>query len=89
MDNETKAPENEQLNITIDNETAFQLKLQEFDKNIANAEFQVSDLKRQKMDFIYSRNVQMITDAYKQNLVKQQIEEETRKKLAEADIKTK
>ena len=67
-----------QFEITIDPETAFQLKLQEYDKNIAIAECQVTELKRQKLEFIYNRNVQMITEQYKQQQLRQQIEEETR-----------
>jgi len=85
---EEKKPEPKQLEIQIDGETAFALKMQEFDKNIATAEFQVADLKRQKFEFIYTRNVQLIADTYKQNEVKKQIEEETKSRLAKADIKS-
>ena len=81
--------EQKQLEIQVDGQTAFQLRIQEFDKNIATAEFQVADLKKQKMEFVYNRNVQMIADTYKQQQVQKQVEEETRKKLAEADIKSK
>ena len=81
--------EQKPLEIQIDAQTAFQLKLQEFDKNIAIAEFQVSDVKKQKAEFVYSRNIQMITEQYKQQQMQKQVEEETRRKLAEADIKSK
>ena len=84
---EQKQEQKPQLEIQIDNETAFQLKLQEFDKNIATVECQVADLKRQKLEFVYNRNVQMITEQYKQNMMRKQIEEETAKKLAQADVK--
>jgi hypothetical protein len=81
---EEQKPEQKQLEIEIDGETAFTLKLQEFDKNIALAECQVADLKRQKIEFAYNRNVQMIADNYKQQQLKKRIEE----KLAEADIRS-
>ena len=74
------------LEITIDPETAFQLKLQEFDKAIAIAEAQAADLKKQKIEFIYNRNVQLITEAYKKNQMQKQVEEEMKSKLANADI---
>jgi len=78
--------EQKPLEIQINAETAFTLKLQEFDKNIATAEAQAANLKKEKLEFVYNRNVQLITEAYKQDQVKKQIEEETNKRLAQADI---
>jgi hypothetical protein len=58
-------PETEQkpLEIEVEPQVAFNLKLQEFDKAIATAEAQVYDLKKQKMSFVYDRNVQLLTEA--------------------------
>lgn len=69
--------------ITIDLGTAFNLKLQEFDKKIAEAELSVATLKRDKSSYIYDENVKQIVAAHRERLVKSQIEEETKKKLAE------
>ena len=52
----------EPIKIEVDPPTAFNLKMQEFDKNIATAEAQVYELKRQKMAFIYDRNIQFLTE---------------------------
>lgn len=73
-------PQGEQ--ISIDMGTAFNLKLQEFDKKIAEAEFTVYDLKKQRASYIYDQNVQQIVAMHKEKLIKAQIEEETKKKMA-------
>lgn len=72
-----------QEQIQIDVGTAFALRVQEFDKKIAAAELEVAKLKSEKMDFVYSENVQQVVMAHKEKLVKAQIEEETKKKLSE------
>lgn len=75
---QTQAPEQQ---ISLDANTAFTLKLQEFDKKIAEAECTVSTLKKDRASYIYDQNVQQIVFAHKERLLKQQIEEETKKKL--------
>lgn len=79
-----QAVEQQQQNekIDIDVGTAFSLKLQEFDKKIAVAEFEVASLKKEKMSYIYDQNVQQIVLAHREKVVKSQIEEETKRKLA-------
>ena len=59
-------PEQKPIEIEVDPQVAFNLKLQEFDKAIATAEAQAADLKRQKAAFIYDRNVQILTEAAQQ-----------------------
>jgi hypothetical protein len=71
----------EEMKIEVDSSVAFQLKLQEFDRDIARLDAQSADLKRQKIEFIYNQNLQNITENHKSNLIKQQIEEEARKRL--------
>ena len=73
--------------IKVDNATAFNLRVQQFDRDIAIAEAQIADLKKQKMCFIYDTNVQLIVEQSKVNAIKSHIEEETKKKLAVADIR--
>ncbi|MDD5649593.1 MAG: hypothetical protein PHF86_04135 [Candidatus Nanoarchaeia archaeon] len=79
---ETKQPEQQKQEISIDTGTAFNLKLQEFDKKIAEAELAVATLKKEKASFIYDQNVQQIVMVHKERVIKAQIEEETKKKLA-------
>ncbi len=74
--------EQQKQEISIDPGTAFNLKLQEFDKKIAEAELAVATLKKEKASFIYDQNVQQIVLVHKERLIKAQIEEETKKKLA-------
>jgi biopolymer transport protein ExbD len=73
---QAQSQEQQPLEIEVDAQTAFQIKLQEFDKNIATGEAQVADLKKQKMEYIYNYNVQMITEQHKQKLIQQQVQEE-------------
>jgi len=54
--------EQKPLEIEVEPQVAFSLKLQEFDKAIAIAEAQVYELKKQKMSFVYDRNVQILTE---------------------------
>lgn len=55
--------EEKPVEIEVEPQVAFNLKIQEYDKAIATAEAQVADLKKQKMSFIYDRNVQLLTEA--------------------------
>lgn len=80
---EAAMTEQPQEQIQIDAGTAFALKLQEYDKKISAAEVEVAKLKAEKSDYIYTQNVQQIVAAHKEKVVKVQIEEEARKKLAE------
>jgi len=69
--------------ININPETQFELKLQEFDKNIAIAELGVADIKKQKAEFIYNSNVQLIVNLHKAKSIQKQ---DLSKKIANADI---
>jgi len=73
--------------ISIDAGTAFALKLQEFDKKIAESEAVTANLKKEKASYIYDQNVQQIVLAYKERTIKAQIEEEAKKKMSEAETK--
>lgn len=57
------APAPGQINIDVDAQTAVAIKVQEFDKLIAEAEENVASLKKQRAAYIYETNVQ--------NLIKQ------------------
>lgn len=78
------APQDDQMDINIDAGTAFNLKLQEFDKKIANAELQVAALKKERATYIYDQNVQQIVMAHRESRIRAQAEEEARKKLAQS-----
>jgi len=78
---EEEKAKNKPIEINVDSSVAFQLKIQEFDRNIARLESQVADLKRQKAEFAYDQNLQMIADQHRSNLIKQQIEEEAKKRM--------
>lgn len=82
---ELKFKENDKSgeHIDIDTRTAFNLKLQEFDKKIADAEYQVYALKKERASYIYDQNVQQIVMAHRERKIRAQAEEEARKKLAE------
>jgi len=60
---EQATEEQKMMEIAVEPQVAFNLKIQEYDKAIATAEFHVADLKKQKMSFIYDRNVQNLTEA--------------------------
>lgn len=76
------AEQKQEEHISIDPGTAFSLKIQEFDKKIAESEFVVASIKKEKMCFIYDQNVQQIVLHHKEKTLKAQIEEETKKKLS-------
>jgi len=67
--------------IDLDSGTAFALKLQEFDKNISEAELLVAKLKHEKSCYIFNLNVDKIIKSHKEWAVKTQIEQETKRKL--------
>ena len=73
--------------VEVDSGTAFTLKLQEFDKKISEAECVVYDLKKQKASYIYEENVKQVVMSHRERVMKAQIEDETRKKLAVSDKK--
>jgi hypothetical protein len=81
-DKEVEPAQNEQMDINIDAGTAFNLKLQEFDKKIANAEWQVASLKKERATYIYDQNVQQIVMAHRESKIRAQVEEEARKKIS-------
>lgn len=53
----------EPIEIDVEPGVAFNLKLQEFDKHISEAEAQVADLKRQRATFVYETNLQAVVQA--------------------------
>jgi hypothetical protein len=80
---EVKTQQKQHQEIPLDSGTAFNLKLQEFDKKIAEAELSVATLKKEKASFIYDQNAQQIILVHKERVLKAQIEEEAKRKLAE------
>lgn len=54
-----------EMQIDVDPGTAMAIKVQEFDKRIAEAEFVVSDLKKQRAEYIYQTNIQVIISQHK------------------------
>jgi len=72
----------EVIEVTVSHETAFNLKIQEFDKIIALAEQKVAELKAQKMIFIYDSNLTAITEQHKSALIRKQAEEEINRRMA-------
>ena len=56
-------PEQKPLEIEVEPQVAFNLKLQEFDKAITAAKAQAANLEAQKAAFVYDRNIQTITEA--------------------------
>jgi hypothetical protein len=72
----------EEERINIDPITAFNLKLKEFDKKIADAEWQVITLKKERATYIYDQQVQQIIMAHRESVIRAQAEEEARKKFA-------
>ena len=57
---------NENKEITVDEQTAIFLKLQEFDKHITAAELEVARLKNAKAVYVFDTNVQCILNAKQQ-----------------------
>ena len=81
---QTTEEKKQELNIDIDPGTAFSLKMQEFDKKIAEAELTVATIKKDKSTFIYDSNVQQIVLHHREKVLETQIKEETKKKLSES-----
>jgi hypothetical protein len=73
------------IQINLNAQTAMTIKMQEFDKKISEAELMVAKLKCEKASYIYDTNVQQIVFSHKEQMVKAQIEEETKKKMEEAN----
>jgi len=80
---ETQPPAEPEMQINLDMQTAMAIRLQEFDKKIAAAELEVAKLKSEKFSYVYDTNVQQIVASHREQAIKSQIEEETKKKLAE------
>lgn len=57
-------PEQKPLEISVPAEVLVQVKLMEFDRAIATAENQVTELKKQRSEFIYQTNIQQIQAQY-------------------------
>lgn len=68
------------LEVTVNPETAFNLKLQEFDQEIAKAKHRVTEIKMQKASFIYNSSLTIITEQHKAEIIRKQVEEETVKR---------
>jgi hypothetical protein len=66
----------QQEEIKVDTRTAYVFKLQEFDKEIADAEMQVASLKSKKMSYIYNMTAQQIMMAHKERKIKERLKEE-------------
>jgi len=60
------------IDVNIDQATATALKVQEFEKLIAEAEFAVYDLKKQKAAYIYDTNIQSLIKQAQQQKAKPQ-----------------
>ena len=56
----------QEITIDVDESTAFTLKIQEFDKAIAEVEAQASSLKAQKAAYVYTTNLNAVIARSKQ-----------------------
>ena len=74
---EEVAKQEEPQQIEVDQQTAFQMKIQEFDIKVATAKFQAAQFEKEKLEFIYNNNVQLLTEQHKQNQIKKEIEQES------------
>lgn len=52
--------EKKTIELTLDTETGFKIKILEFDKNIAAAEEVVARIKKERATFIFDQNVQCL-----------------------------
>lgn len=57
---QSSQPVQPQINIDVDVNTAIAIKVQEFDKFIAEAKVRVAELERQKATYIYESNIQSL-----------------------------
>jgi hypothetical protein len=82
----TIAPEQQkpEMVVPIDEQTAFAIKLQEFDRDIANAEQKVAEVKAQKANWVYTSNIEKLARNHQENILRQQAEEAVKKQLATA-----
>lgn len=64
--------------VHVDANVAFNVRLQEFDKLICEAEVQVADLKKQKATFIYDTNVRQIMAQAKEQKLRAELENKMR-----------
>jgi hypothetical protein len=79
---EMDIPQNQKTEkINVPEEVAYSLKLYQFDKEITTAEMKVAELKQQKAAYMFQRNLDIIVKQNKEQLLKAQIEEETKKRL--------
>jgi hypothetical protein len=80
-----QTPQNQQFQeqIKVPEEVAYTLKLQQFDKEIATAETKIAELKQQKAEYIFQRNLDIVIKQSKEQMIKQQVEEEAKKKIQE------
>ena len=63
---EAAPTEQKPLEIQVPADVLMQVKLMEFDRAIATAEAQVSELRKQRSEFIYQTNIQQIQAQYGQ-----------------------
>jgi len=71
----------EPMEIEVDGQTAYNMKVLEFDKNIAEAKALASKLEHDKITFIYQTAINSITQKHKEDLIKKQVEEESKRRL--------
>ena len=62
--NKEGTPE-QQYTLNVDQNTAMTLKIQEFDKKIAEAKRTVADLESQRADYIYTTNINILLEQAK------------------------
>lgn len=79
MDIQTDQKAVEKINVPED--VAYTLKLYQFDKEITTAEMKVAELKAQKSAYMFQRNLDIVVKQNKEQILKAQIEEETKKRL--------
>jgi len=72
---ENTTVQQEPTQIEVDAQTAYNMKLLEFDNKIAEAKATAAKLEHEKMNFIYQSNVQEITRRYQESIIRRQVEE--------------
>ena len=73
--------EQNEMRIEVTPQVAYNMKLLDFDKKIAEAEALVSNLKKEKIDFIYKTEMDILTQKH----IQKQKEEIIRKKLEQEE----
>ena len=66
MEDTNKQSESKEITINVDKQTAFNLKVLEYDKLICDSEAVTADLKKQRMSFIFDTNIQLIQEKSKE-----------------------